>query len=88
MFHPDRPLKCDRRVGPAALRRAGPPPNTVTAHGGPAIEANWSHPTVLSEYQVGWAVPTSVAGELVGTAHPTFLFREPLPPRSFERGAR
>ena len=34
-----------RRVGPAALRRAGPPSNTETFLGGPALEANWSHPT-------------------------------------------
>ena len=38
-------LKKDRRVGPAALRRAGPPSNTETFLGGPALEASLSHPT-------------------------------------------
>ena len=33
------------RVGPAALRRAGPPENQVIQDGGPALEANLSHPT-------------------------------------------
>ncbi len=32
-------------MGPAALRRAGPPSNTETFLGGPALEASWSHPT-------------------------------------------
>ena len=37
--------KSSRRVGPAALRRAGPPSNTAIADGGPALEASLSHPT-------------------------------------------
>ena len=34
-----------RRVGPAALRRAGPPSSAVSIDGGPALEASLSHPT-------------------------------------------
>ena len=33
------------RVGPAALRRAGPPDDNVIEDGGPALEASLSHPT-------------------------------------------
>ena len=33
------------RVGPAALRRAGPPEDNVIEDGGPALEASLSHPT-------------------------------------------
>ncbi len=33
------------RVGPAALRRAGPPSGKATQDGGPAFEASLSHPT-------------------------------------------
>ena len=33
------------RVGPAALRRAGPPKNNLIEDGGPALEASLSHPT-------------------------------------------
>jgi WD40 repeat protein/serine/threonine protein kinase len=35
----------ERRVGPAAHRRAGPPENNVIENGGPALEASLSHPT-------------------------------------------
>ncbi len=36
------------RVGPAALRRAGPPESAVALDGGPALEASLSHPTTLA----------------------------------------
>ena len=51
-------LKTDRRVGPAALRRAGPPSNTETLLGGPALEASLSHPTDDSQ-QADKAVPAT-----------------------------
>ncbi len=38
-------LKNGSRVGPAALRRAGPPENKMIEDGGPALEASLSHPT-------------------------------------------
>src|SRR5712691_9518370 len=41
---PQAPSPLPRRVGPAALRRAGPPSSTVNIDGGPALEASLSHP--------------------------------------------
>src|SRR2546425_5175672 len=38
-------LKNGSRVGPAALRRAGPPEKRVIEDGGPALDASLSHPT-------------------------------------------
>ena len=56
-----------RRVGPAALRRAGPPSNTETFLGGPALEANWSHPTDdfqqaahLTAKEIGLSAPRAI----------------------------
>ncbi|MCX7422842.1 MAG: DUF1801 domain-containing protein [Planctomycetia bacterium] len=37
-----------RRVGQAALRRAGPPSSAVNIDGGPALEASLSHPTTTT----------------------------------------
>ena len=60
--HPNSPLKKDRRVGPAALRRAGPPPSTATADGGPALETSLSHPTDVFQ-QAANPLPAGVVSE-------------------------
>jgi aldehyde dehydrogenase (NAD+) len=42
---PISPLNIGCRVGPAALRRAGPPLDKTIQDGGPALEASLAHPT-------------------------------------------
>ncbi len=55
----------NRRVGPAALRRAGPPFSDVMEDGGPALEASLSHPTGRTPSRSG----------IEGFAGPIFLPR-------------
>ncbi len=48
-------------MGPASLRRAGPPERNVIEDGGPALEASLSHPT-------GWNGPVFLPGSTRGKA--------------------
>ncbi len=58
----------DSRVGPAALRRAGPPESAANCEGGPALEASLSHPTTTVVQQTATAMVVLAAD---GLGHPS-----------------
>ncbi|MCX7422555.1 MAG: tetratricopeptide repeat protein [Planctomycetia bacterium] len=74
--HPEleQQLQSACRVGPAALRRAGPPPDSTNEDGGPALEASLSHPTA------DHAAEADIESALAVLRRYSFLSRRPGDP--------